>query len=89
VDVVAALSRSPDLVDHISPNPLNIFHASPSCLPPFSSFECCDPSPIDSHAVLEGNKVDCSRCPGTFRGYDPSLDLYSLYIEDMPRKIMF
>ena len=26
---------------------------------------------------------------GTFRGYDPSLDPYSLYLESMPLKIIF
>jgi len=26
---------------------------------------------------------------GTFRGYDPSLDPYSLYLESMPLKTMF
>ena len=38
--------------------------------------------------MLEGNEVDCSKSLGTFRGYDPSLDPYHLYLEDMPRKIM-
>ena len=33
--------------------------------------------------------VDCSESLGTFRGYDPSLDPYSLYLEDMPGKIIF
>ena len=31
MDVVVVVSRSHDLVDHVSPNPLDIFHASPSC----------------------------------------------------------
>ena len=50
--------------------------------------ECCDLSLIDSHVVLEGNEVDCSKSPGTFREYGPSLDPYSLYLEDVPGKIM-
>jgi len=33
--------------------------------------------------------VDCSEFLGAFRGYDPSLDPYSPYLEDIPRKIMF
>jgi len=88
VDVVVAVSLSPDLVDHVSPDAINIFHASPSCSLPSHSFGCCDLSPIDSHAVPEGNEDDYSESPYTFRGYDPSLNPYSLYLEDMPRKNM-
>ena len=32
---------------------------------------------------------DCMDSLGTFRGYDPSLDPYSLYLESMPLKTMF
>ena len=32
---------------------------------------------------------DCMESLGTFRGYDPSLDPYSLYLECMPLKTMF
>jgi len=86
VDVVVAVSPSPDLVYNVSPNPLNIFHACPSCSLPSPSLKCCDLSPIDSHAVLERNEVDCFNSPGTFKGYNPSLDPYSLYLEDMLEK---
>jgi len=88
VDVVVAVSSSPDCVDLVSPDPLDIFHASLLCSLPSSSLECCDLSSIDSHVVLEENEVDCSKSLGTFRGYDPSLNLYRLYLEDMPGKIM-
>ena len=35
-----------------------------------------------------GNDADYSEPPGTFRGYNPSFDMYSLYLEDKPGKIM-
>jgi len=38
--------------------------------------------------ILEGNEIDYSESAGTFRGYYNSLNLYSLYLEDMPRKII-
>ena len=50
--------------------------------------KCCDMLLIDSHVILKGNEVDCSESLGTFRGYDPSLDAYSLYLEDMLGKIV-
>lgn len=56
---------------------------------PSPSPQYCDLSPIDSLAVLKGNVVDCFESLGAFRGYDPSLDPYSLYLEDMPGKILF
>ena len=43
---------------------------------------------IDSYAILEGNEVDCFESPSTFRGYDPSLAPYRLYLEDMLGKII-
>jgi len=52
------------------------------------SLKYCDMLLIDPYVILEGNEVDWSESPGTFRGYDPSLDPYSLYLEDMPGKIM-
>ena len=75
MDVVAAGSTSPDIVDNISPNPLDSFHASPSCSPPSPSSACCDMLLIDSHVMLEGIEVDCLESLGTFRGYDPRLIL--------------
>jgi len=38
--------------------------------------------------MLEGIEIDCMDSLGTFRGYDPSLDLYSVYLGSMPLKIM-
>ena len=43
----------------------------------------------DSHDMLQGNMFDCIDSLGLFRGYDPSLDPYSLYLESMPLKIIF
>ena len=74
MDVVVAVSPSLDLVDHISPVPLNISYVS-SCSLPSPSPEYCDLSPIDSLAVLEENVVDCPKSLGTFRGYASSLEL--------------
>ena len=37
----------------------------------------------------QGDVSDCMESLGTFRGYDPSLDPYSLYLECMPLKTMF
>ena len=83
VDAVAAVSSSPDLTDHVSLNPLDSSPAS-SCSLPSPSPQYCDLSPIDSLAMLKGTVVDCFESLGAFRGYDPSLDPYSLYLEDMP-----
>ena len=82
VDVIVTISPSPNLVNLVSSNPLNIFHDFSSCSQSSLSLECCDLSLIDSHDVLEGNEVDYSKSTSTFRGYDPSLNPYSLYIED-------
>jgi len=79
---------SPDLVDHISLDSLDILHASRSCSPPSHSFEYCDMLLINSHVMLEGTEVDYYESSDTFRGYDPSLDPYSLYLENAPGKIM-
>ena len=38
--------------------------------------------------MLEGNQVDYLDTLGTFRGYDPSLDPYHLYLEHLPGKIV-
>jgi len=72
----------------VSTDPLDILHASPSCSLPSHSHECYDWPLVDSHVVLEGNKVDCFATLGTFRGYNPSLDPYNLYLEHLPGKIV-
>ena len=79
---------SPDFIDNIYPNSLDTFHASSSCSPPSHSPKCCDTLLIDPYVILEGNEADCCKSLGTFRGYDPSLDPYHLYLEDIPRKIV-
>ena len=38
--------------------------------------------------MLEGNAIGCVEFLGTFRGYDPSLNRYSLYLGNMLVKIM-
>jgi len=86
VDAVAVVSSSPDLTDHVSLNPLDISYAS-SCSLPSPSPQYCDLSPIDSLAVLKGNVVDCSESLDTFRGHEPFLDPYRLYLEGMPGEI--
>jgi len=41
------------------------------------------------HDVLEGNDIDCAESLGNFRGYDPSLDPYTLYLGNLPAEIMY
>jgi len=41
------------------------------------------------HSMLERNETDCMDFLGTFKGYEPSLDPYSLYLENMLAKILF
>jgi len=88
VDAVATIPTNPDLANNISPDPLDTFHAFSlgSLLSP--SPECRNMSTVDHHGLLNGNVVDCFEFPGTFRGYNPSLDPYNLYLKNMPRKIM-
>ena len=58
MDVMVTVTPSPDLIDHVSPDPLDIFHAFPSCSLSSHLPECCDLSPIDSYVLLERNEVD-------------------------------
>ena len=44
---------------------------------------------VDFHDMPPGDVSDCMDSLGTFRGYDPSLDPYSLYLESMPLKTTF
>jgi len=88
VNVVAAGSASSDLVNNISPNPLDTLHAFSSCSRPFLSLEDHNVSFVDHHDILEGNVVDYLESLGTFREYDPSLYPYNLYLETMPMKMM-
>ena len=69
-DVVVTVPASPDMVDNISPNPLDAFHGLSSYSLPFPSPECRNISLVNYHEVLEGNVVDCLESLGTLRGYD-------------------
>ena len=42
----------------------------------------------DFHDMFQGDVLDCIESLGTFRGYNPSLDPYSLYLRSMPLQIM-
>jgi len=44
---------------------------------------------VDFYDMLQGDVSDYIESLGTFRGYDPSLDPYGLYLESRPLKIMF
>ena len=43
---------------------------------------------VDFYDMLQGDVSDYIESLGTFRGYDPSLDPYSVYLGSMPLKIM-
>ena len=88
VDVVVAGSANPNFVDNISPNPLDTFHASPFRSLPSPPPEYRNMLLANYHDMLEGNVVECFESLCTFRGYDPSLDPYGLYLKIMPAKIM-
>jgi len=75
------------MVDN-SPHPLDSFHASSLCSLPSPFLECHNMLFVIYHDVLKGNEVDYVECLGNFRGYDPSLDPYSLYLGSMPAKII-
>jgi len=88
VDAVATILTSPDLIDDVSPDPLDTFHVFSLGSLPSPSPKCRNMSLVNHHDVLKTNVVDCVEPLGTFRGYDPSLDPYSLYLGSMPAKIM-
>ena len=83
VDVVVTISPNPDHVDHVSLFPLVFSMLFLSCSLLSLSLECCNLAPIDSHIMLEGYGADCFKSLGIFRGYDSSLDHYSLHLQDM------
>jgi len=78
-----------DMVDNISPDPLDTIHASSSYSPPSLSPKRYNLSLVACHDMLEGNGIDCMDALGTFRGYSPSLDPYCLFLGNMPTKILF
>jgi len=87
VDVVVIISATPDIVDNIYPEHLETFHTFLSCSLPSPPFECCNMLSVDYHDMLKGNVVGCVESLGIFRGYDPFLDPYNLYLENMSAKI--
>ena len=57
IDVMVTIPTSSNLVDNMSPNPLNAFHALSSCSPPSPFPECRNMPLINYHDVLKGNVV--------------------------------
>jgi len=88
VDAEVTVTTSPNVVENISPDPLDTLHVSHSGSPPSFSPKCHNLSLVACHNMLEGNVIDCMDSLDTFKGYDPSLDPYSLYLGSMPVKIM-
>jgi len=81
MNVMITMPASSDFIDNVSRDPLDTPHAFPLCSLPSPLPEC--------HNMFQGDVFDCMDSLGTFRGYNPSLDPYSLYLENMPLKIMF
>ena len=89
VDVEITVPASSVMDDDVALDPLNTTHASPLCSLPPPPPDCHNVPFIDFHDMLQGDVSDCMDYLGTFRGYDPSIEPYSLYLESMPLKIMF
>jgi len=88
-DVMITVPTSSDIIYNISHDPLDTLHASRSCSLPSPSPGCHIMLFVDFHGVLNGKVFDYMDSLGTFRGYNPSLNPYSFYLESMPLKIMF
>ena len=88
VDAEVTITTSPDVVENISPDPLDTLRAFPSSSPPSPSPECHNLSLVKYHVTLGGKEVGCIESLCTFRGYDPFLNPYSLYLGNMPTKII-
>jgi len=87
-DITITVPASPVMVDDVSLGPLDTPHASRLWSLPFPPPECHNMPSVDFHDMLQGDVSDCMDSLGTFRGYDPFLDPYSLYLGGMPAKIM-
>jgi len=88
LDAEVTITTSPDVVENISPDPLDTLHVSLSGSSPSPSPKCHNLSHVVWHDMLEGNEIDCIDSLGTFRGYGPSPDPYTLYPWSMRVKIM-
>jgi len=88
VDVVVVEPTTPDVIAHVSPDHVDLPHVFPLPSLPSPFLECRSLIAIDFHDALKEKVSDCMDSPGTFRGYDTSLDPYSLYRGSMPAKIM-
>ena len=80
MEAVVIVPTSHDPIDNISPVPLDAFHVFSSCSLSSPSPECHQLSIVNHYDMFEGTVFDCLDSLGTFRGYDPSFDPYSLYI---------
>jgi len=87
VNAKVIVPTSPDLADHTPLDHLDTFKSFSSCSLPYPCPECCNMSLVEYHDMLEGTKVECVESLGTFRGYDPSLDTYSLYLAKCLQKL--
>ena len=59
MDVIETLPASPDMIDNMSPDPLNAFHASSLCSLPSPSPEYYNILLVNHHDMLNGNVFDC------------------------------
>jgi len=88
VDIATTMPASSVMVDDVHLDPLGTLHASPSCSLSSLSPKRYNLPLVACHDMVKGDVFDCMNSLGTFRGYDPSLDPYSLYLGGMPAKIM-
>ena len=89
MDVVVVEPTTLDVIAHISSDHVDMPYVSRLPSLPSNSAECHDLIAIDYHDALKGKVSDCIRSLGTFKGYNPSLDLFHDYLLDMPRKILW
>ena len=66
VHVTITVPASPDMVDNISPDPLDASHVSPLCSLPSPPPKCCNMSLVACHDMLEGDVFHCVESLGTF-----------------------
>jgi len=88
VNVAVVESTSPDFITDVSPDHVDMLHVSSLPSLPSPSLECDNLSITNFHDVLNRKVSGCMDSLGTFKGYNPSLEPYSLYLESMTLKIM-